>query len=268
MIFVSAMEHGTIYAMTGAFAGLLAGALGIGGGMIVVPALLYIFHNTQIIPAEIEMHVAAGSSLAIMIFTSQASVRAHYQQGEILWPLYHRLWPGIIIGVIAGAIIADVLSTQWLKIIFGIFLLIVGLYMLLNFQITKAQRTPKSWVNAIVSCLIGFKSGLLGIGGGALIIPYLTYCGVEVRKIPSLSSLCTLTVAIVGTIACSITGSNEPGLPQFCTGYVYWPAVIWVAIPSVLFAPVGAHITYALPVQQLKYGFTVILLMTGVDLLI
>ncbi|KTC64834.1 permease [Legionella adelaidensis] len=267
MIITNLLEHGSMYALTGAFAGFMAGILGIGGGMIVVPALVYIFHQTHVIPNFAEMHVAAGSSLAIMIFTAQASVRAHQRQGEVLWGIYHQVWPGIIVGTIAGAIVADLLPTHWLKILFGIFLLIIGFKMLVNIHVTHPQRFPGTWINRLISFLIGLKSGLLGIGGGALILPYLTYCGVDPKKIPAVSALCTLTVAMIGTITFAITGSDEMGLPAYCTGYIYWPAVIWVAIPSVLFAPIGAQLTYSLPVKQLKYGFTAILFIAGLDMM-
>ncbi len=267
MMITTLLEHAAIYGLTGIVTGLIAGILGIGGGMIVVPALLYIFQHTQTIPASMEMQVAAGTSLAIMIFTAQASVRAHYKHGAVLWDIYHRLWPGVIIGTLAGAFLAHRLPTHWLKIIFGLFLLFISINMLLTIHINHPQRSPGKWVNRLVTFLIGFKSGLLGIGGGALIIPYLDYCGVGVKKIPAVSALCTLTVAVIGTVAFMITGNNEPGLPAYSTGYIYWPAVILVAISSVLFAPLGARLTYILPVQQLKYGFIVILLITSINLL-
>jgi uncharacterized membrane protein YfcA len=108
---------------------------------------------------------------------------------------------------------------------------------------------------------------LLGIGGGALIIPYLNYQGVQAQKIPAISALCTMTVAVVGTVTCMITGYRELGLPNYCTGYVYWPAVLAVAMPSVLCAPWGTKMTYILPVRQLKYAFTAVLLLTAIHLL-
>jgi uncharacterized membrane protein YfcA len=267
MILADLLEHGSLYALTGAFAGLMSGILGIGGGMIVVPALVYIFHQTNLIPSDIEMHVAAGSSLAIMIFTAMASVRAHHRQSEILWHIYNLLWPGIIAGTICGGILADLLPTHLLKILFGIFLLIISFKMLSNINVSHPHHFPGLWINRVVSYLIGLKSGLLGIGGGALILPYLSYCGVDIKKIPAISALCTLTVAMIGTITFVITGSNESGLPEYCTGYVYWPAVVWVAIPSVIFAPFGAHLTYTLPVKHLKYGFIAILFVVAIDLL-
>ncbi|AHE68445.1 sulfite exporter TauE/SafE family protein [Legionella oakridgensis] len=268
MILESITEHGTAYALTGAFAGFMSGTLGIGGGMIVVPALLYIFHHSSVVPQAVEMHVAAGTSLAIMIFTAMSSIRAHHRQGEILWSVYHRLWPGIVLGVFCGALLADQLSTYWLKILFGLFLLVISFKMMADIHVNHPRAFPGKWLNRLISFVIGLKSGLLGVGGGALIIPYLSFCGIDTRKIPAISALCTLSVAMMGTIAVIITGSNEVGLPAYSTGYVYWPAVIWVAVPSVLFAPIGAHLTYALPVQQLKYGLTAILLIAAIDMLI
>ncbi|QBR83182.1 sulfite exporter TauE/SafE family protein [Legionella israelensis] len=268
MIITELLENGAVFALTGAFAGLMAGILGIGGGMVVVPALAFIFRHNQTVPPSLIMHVAAGTSLAVMIITSQASVRAHYRLGEILWPVYRRLWPGIVIGAVLGAILADLLPSHWLKIIFGVFLLIVAYKMFLDRHITRPHQYPRAWIHHFISGLIGVKSGLLGVGGGALIIPYLTYCGVDIRKIAAISSLCTMTVAVVGTLAFMVTGSNEPGLPAYSIGYVYWPAAFWVAIPSALFAPVGARLTYVLPVAQLKNGFIVFLLLASLDMLI
>ena len=117
---------GFIYALIGLFAGLMAGILGVGGGIIVVPGLVFIFQLRQLIPEQIVMHVAAGTSLAVMIFTAQASIRAHYKMGAILWSVFNKLWPGIAMGTVSGAVLAGFISTYWLKIIFAIFLLFVS----------------------------------------------------------------------------------------------------------------------------------------------
>ncbi|MDI9819538.1 MULTISPECIES: sulfite exporter TauE/SafE family protein [unclassified Legionella] len=267
MILTEIATSGTVYALIGAFAGLMSGILGIGGGVIVVPGLLFIFRHNPDFPTHIIMHMAAGTSLAVMLFTSQSSIRAHYKLNGILWSAYKRLWPGIVVGTILGALCADLLPTHWLKILFGLFLLFVAVKMLSGLHVTHPHRFPNTWINGLVSSLIGFKSGLLGVGGGTLIIPYLNYCGIEMRRIAAVSALCTMTVAILGTITCIITGSNEIDLPAYSTGYVYWPAVVCVAIPSTLFAPIGAKLTYIIPVKQLKFAFVAILLLTAVDLL-
>lgn len=268
MIISSLVEHGTAFALIGAFTGFMSGILGIGGGMIVVPALAYMFHYSDKIPPDYQMHVAAGCSLAIMIFTAMSTIRAHQKKGELLWSLYHLLWPGIILGTIIGALLADLLPTEVLKIIFGGFLIIISIKMLSDVHVEHLERMPGKKVTAAISSFIGMLSGMLGVGGGTLIIPFLNMCGVETRKIPGISALCTLTVAMVGSVLFMITGANASGMPSFSTGYIYWPAVLWVAIPSVLFAPVGAHMTYAVPVKQLKYGMVAILMIAGIDMLI
>lgn len=262
------VQNGAVYALTGAFAGLMAGLLGIGGGMVVVPALAFIFQHHHLVPETMTMHFAAGTSLMVMVVTSQSAVRAHYRLGEILWPIFNRLWPGLVVGTILGALIADQIPSYGLRIIFGLFLLYVSYKMFMGRHRIHSRQFPKPWINNLVSCVIGFKSGLLGIGGGALTVPYLTYCGINIRKITPISSLCTMTVAIIGSFAFMITGSNEIGIPAYASGYVYWPAAIWVAIPSAMFAPIGARLTYSLPVNKLKNGFIVFLLLTAIDMLL
>jgi uncharacterized protein len=261
------LTDGFFYALAGVFAGLMSGLMGLGGGLVVVPALLIIFQHNPAIAPQIAMQLAAGTSLAIMLFTSQASIRAHYKLGDILWGVYRRLAGGIIIGTIMGCLLAAYMPTSWLRWVLIVVLLMVAVKMLLDVNAILPARFPPAWVNALVSWVIGFKSGLLGLGGGILIIPYLTYCGVEMRKIAAVSALCTMTVAIIGTATVIITGANAPGLPPYSTGFVYWIAVVFVSIPSALMAPLGARLTYIVPVKQLRYGFIFILLVTIINLL-
>lgn len=263
----SFLEPSIIYAITGALTGIIAGVLGVGGGIIVVPALLYIIHHTHLVPVNIEMHVAAGTSLAIMMFTAQSTVRAHIREQAVIWPIFYQLWPGIIVGTVLGAVLAHHLPSQWLRVILGIVLLFVALKMLLPSKFVKREFTAPRWLTTIFSLVVGVKSGLLGIGGGTLIIPYLTHFGIERRKTAAISALCTLIVSVVGAISFAIMGSGVPALPSYSIGYIYWPAVILVAIPSMLFAPIGAHLTYVLPVKKLKYAFFVVLIIAAFELL-
>lgn len=256
-----------IYVLAGSFAGLMSGLLGIGGGIVVVPALFFIFTHQGVIPASLCMHFAAGTSLSIMIFTSHAAIRAHLSHQDILWQVFKRLWIGIAIGVITGAVVAYFMSVFWLKLIFGLFLLFIAYKMSIGFKVKETREFPRPWIHFLVSWVIGFKSGLLGVGGGVLIVPYLTYCGVPIRKIAAVSALCTLTVSVLGTLIFMITGHFAGHSIAYTTGFIYWPAVLWVAIPSMLMAPIGARLNYVLPVKQLRYGLVVILLLTAIDLL-
>jgi uncharacterized membrane protein YfcA len=264
---LSLFIHVILYVFIGFFAGLMAGILGVGGGLIVIPGLIFLFQLTQIIPQNITMHVAVGTSLAIMIFTSLASLRAHIKVGEILWPVFNKLWPGIVLGTLAGAVIAEFIPTRWLEIIFALFLLFVAIKMLTDLHVTHIEQFPGTWVNRLISGLVGLLAGLLGVGGGILIIPYLTYCGVAIRKIAAVSNCCTLIVGLVGSCVFMVTGWHEMASVAYSTGYVYWPAVLCVAIPSCIIAPLGVKLNYLLPMKQLKYGFILLLFLTAITLL-
>ena len=257
----------SIYALAGVFAGIMSGLLGIGGGIVIVPALFFIFSHQGVIAPALCMHFAAGTSLAIMIFTSHAAIRAHLSHQDILWHVFKRLWLGIAIGVISGATCAFFVSSFWLRLFFGLFLLFIAYKMSIGYRVEKKRQFPKPWIHFLISWVIGFKSGLLGVGGGVLTVPYLTYCGVPIRKIAAISALCTLIVSVLGTIIFMITGHFASPLPAYSTGFIYWPAVIWVAIPSMLMAPVGARLNYILPVKLLRFGLVVVLLLTALDLL-
>lgn len=258
---------GSVYLFIGVFAGLMAGILGIGGGVIVVPGLVFVFHYTQFIPEQAIMHVAAGTSLAVMVSTAFAALLAHHKVGIILWPIFNKLWSGIVAGVISGVILAVFIPASWLKVLFALFLLFVAFKMVTNIHVSYPEQFPGVWLNRLISYIIGLQSGLLGVGGGILIIPYLTYWGIAARNIAPVSNLCSMTVGFVGAVTCMITGSMAQTAIPYATGYVYWPAVLLIAIPSSLIAPLGAKLNYVLPLSQLKYGFIVILFLTAIKML-
>lgn len=254
------------YAITGILTGLIAGILGVGGGIVVVPALLFIFEHVSAIPPAYEMQIAAGTSMAIMILTSQAAVRVHQRVQGLIWSDFLPLWPGILFGTVCGVLMASLVPTGGLRTILGICLLLIALDMIFNWSVPVA-RNVSLWVNRIITWSIGFTSGLLGIGGGVLVVPYLSYCGVQRRQIASTSALCTLMISVVGTAACIIVGATALGWSRMRLGFVYLPAVIGVAIPSMLFAAIGARLNYLLPVYYLRYLFIGVLLLASWGLL-
>jgi uncharacterized membrane protein YfcA len=259
--------HGLIYLLIGIFAGLMAGLFGVGGGLVVVPGLVFIFQQINAVPDEIIMYVAVGSSLAAMIITSQAAVRAHYKMGNILWPIFQKLYPGLIAGTIVGAFAAAWIPTYWLKIFFGLFLFLVAFKMILEKELEQTRPFPKEWITNLVTFFVGIVSGILGVGGGILIVPFIAHFGVPTRKIAAISNVCALTISIVGTLIFMMTGIDDTHHIPYMTGYVYWPAVLLVGIASCFFAPIGTKLNYILPIDQLKYGFILLLILTGIKML-
>ncbi|MFT4060543.1 MAG: sulfite exporter TauE/SafE family protein [Legionella sp.] len=259
--------HSLVYLGVGSFAGFMAGLFGVGGGLIVVPGLIFIFQQLQLFPQHILMYVAIGSSLATMIITSQAAIRAHYKLGTILWWVFNKLWPGLIIGTIIGAIAASQIPTNDLKIFFALFLLFVAAKMFFDKEVERPEKFPPNWMTFLISFLVGVNSGLLGIGGGILIVPFSAYCGIPTRKIAAISNLSALSIAITGTVIFMITGFNETCNIPLTTGYIYWPAVFLVGITSSIMAPIGTKLNYSLPVKQLKYSFMILLVIIGLKML-
>lgn len=253
------------YIIVGCFSGFISGLLGVGGGTVVVPVLSMIFLNQQL-PFPLIMHMAIGSSLMIMLITSQSVVRTYAQRGYIEWAIFRRFLPGIFIGTVLGVVIAQHLSTQILSTLLGAFLFIIAVRMF--FLIKPAHNgLPGSFLHNIVSVMTGLVSGLLGLGGGIITIPYLTRHNISMHNAVGLSSACSLIMAAVGTVACMLTGLNAEGLPAYSTGYIYWPAVIGIALPSMLCTPFGAGLSERLSVNFLKRLFACFLLTVAIKMI-
>lgn len=255
-----------IYLIIGIIAGFLSGLLGVGGGILIVPALLWAYQH-QGIPPEIIMRTAAGTSLAAIIVSATFSLRNHLRHGIHVWSTYRRLALGVIVGTILGTLLAKVLHSHLLIILFGIFLLGVALMMLFGGSPKPHRQLPGNVGMMSMGLLIGGKSGLFGLGGGVITIPFLTYCNVPMRDTIGVSIACSLTVAIIGTLGCILTGIHEPNLPQWSTGYVYWPAVACIALTSPLFARFGTRLSHQLPVATLKKIFSLFLIVIALNLL-
>lgn len=256
----------SLYLLLGAFAGTLAGLLGVGGGLVMVPVLVFIFQG-QVMSGTVIMHMALGTSLAIIMLTSLSSIRAHHQRGAVLWFVCGRLTPGIILGALSGAVVADALPDTILKPVFGIFELLVALQMWLGVR-PSAQRDVPGWPGmSFAGWVIGSVSAIVGIGGGTLTVPFLTWCRIGIHNAVATSAACGFPIAVAGTLGFIATGWNEAGLPAMSSGYVYWPAFAAVGVASMLFAPLGARLAHALPADKLKKFFAIFLAVLGVRML-
>ncbi|MGD1905090.1 MAG: sulfite exporter TauE/SafE family protein [Leptolyngbyaceae cyanobacterium] len=256
----------TLLAALGLTAGTLSGLFGIGGGMVIVPGLFYLF-GFMGLPEPTLMHLAAGTSMTIMIFTATSSVLSHHRRENVQWSIFRRILPSVGIGVVLGKLLANQLNSQWLEGIFGVFLLFVALKLLLDWLPTPEHPEPpqQKWVN-LVGTILGFKSGVLGIGGGAISVPFLLYSGLSMGQASGTSASFTLPIAIVGTVSCLLLPSPETGVIG-TIGTVYWPAVALVAPFTMLGAPIGASLCHIIPQIQLKRLFALFLLCLGLRLL-
>ena len=255
------------YILAGMVTGLLSGLLGIGGGIIIVPLLLFLFQKDPTIVPEIQIRLATGSALAVMMFTSLVTIRNHLKHGELLVTIYRRLLPGIGLGTLAGSVGAYFIASHVLKALFVGFLFFAAIKMFFDRNKVPGGHFPQPSINRLISFVIGSASGLLGIGGGVLLLPYLNYCGIELRKIPGVLALCTLTIAVMGTLMYVLLGMNDPQTPWGSLGYVNCLPVFYIAIPSCLMAPFGVRLSYILPVKQLRYVFINLLIITAISLL-
>ena len=254
------------YLMLGAFAGTLAGLLGVGGGLVIVPVLAILFHAQGMNPAVI-MQLAIATSLATIVFTSTSSLRAHHLRGAVRWDIFWRLTSGIVLGAGLGAMVVDVLSSATLRTIFGSFELLVAAQMGFGAKPNPRCQFKTRW-GLLVGLIIGSVSAIVGIGGGTLTVPFLVWCNVKIQQAVATAAACGLPIALAGSLAMVITGWSEPGLPEETLGYIYLPAFIGIVASSVLFAPLGARLAHRLPAEILKQIFSVFLALLGLAMLL
>ncbi len=244
--------------LLGAIAGLLAGLFGLGGGVVIVPALVWLF-SAHHFPTEQIMIMAIATSLATIIPTSISSIIMHHKLGNILWSKVFRLSPGILVGAGIGAFVADTVDAELLRNFFIAYLLYVGFRMALqNNNSTKLKKT-NDWQDYFIGNGIGLLSSILGIGGGTLTVPYLVSRQVAIKNSVAISSACGLPIAVSGTLVYTFLGWNKPFLPEWSLGYVYLPALCGIISSSVLTAPIGAKLAGKLPAHQLKRSFSVVI---------
>lgn len=251
----------------GALSGLLAGLLGIGGGLVVIPFLAFALPYAGF-PENNLMQVAVTTSLANIVVTSLMSIYSHHRRQGVLWPLFRRLLPAIIIGAISGGLLAIILSGDTLEIIFGFFAFFIA-YRLL--QKPQALATTKPFPNGIKlqSAFFGIASfcSLMGMGGGSLTVPYLSYYGIPMRNAIGTSAACGFPIALFGLITLMLTSMHTVSPQPYMTGYLYWPAFLTMSAASVACTPIGAKLTHTLPVATLRRIFGGFLVIVGVSML-
>jgi uncharacterized membrane protein YfcA len=255
-----------LYLGTGAFAGVLAGLLGVGGGLIIVPLLTFVF-TAQHLPDTCILHLALGTSLASIIFTSVSSFRAHHARGAVNWQVVRTISVGILTGTLLGSWVAAQLTTNFLKGFFIVFLYYVALQMLLNIRPKPSRTLPGSGGMFGVGNVIGGVSSLVGIGGGSLSVPFLTWCNLPMHNAVGTSAAIGFPIAVAGAAGYVLNGLTAPSLPDWSLGFVYLPALAGVSLASIFTAPIGARLAHSLPVSRLKKIFALLLIAMGTKML-
>ena len=246
-------------AVLGLGTGFLAGLLGIGGGMLMVPFITLILTGRGVEP-DLAVKMAIATSMATIIFTSVSSVRAHHKRGAVRWDIVKGLAPGIVLGAaIASLGVFAVLKGSWLALFFAAFVSFSATQMLLDKKPKPTRTLPGTPGLLGAGGVIGFLSGLVGAGGGFVSVPFMTWCNVVIHNAVATSAALGFPIALANAIGYIVAGQNVSGLPEASVGYIYLPALIVIASMSVLMAPLGVKAAHALPVKSLKRAFAGIL---------
>lgn len=252
----------------GLFAGFVAGLLGVGGGLILVPSLLYIF-RTLGYEADNIMHLALGTSMATIILTGLSSAYAHHKRGSVRFDLVRTIGPGIVAGVMVGTYIADLLSGGALMMIFACALFFfAGVMFIPPKTVPHEFAGPKQPLASAGGFVVGLVSALMGIGGATLNVPFMTLNGVSIHQAVGSASAMGILIAIPGAIGFMLIGLDATGMPPFSLGFVNWMALLAIAPLSIMTAPWGAHLAHKLPVRKLRAVFAVFILIVAMEMLL
>lgn len=246
-------------AVLGVFTGFMAGLLGIGGGMIMVPVLTWLFSSRGVDPG-MSVKMAIATAMSTIMFTSISSLRAHHQRGAVRWPLVKSFAPGILVGgLVAGAGAFAAIKGQGLAAVFGAFTAFSASQMLADRKPKPTRTLPGPGARVAVGGGLGFISGLVGAGGAFLSVPYMIWCNVPVREAVGTSAALGFPIALANTVGYVIGGWNQPAALPGAFGFLYLPALVIIATISVLMAPMGAKVAHSINTSSLKKVFALVL---------
>ena len=257
----------SIYLLIGAFAGLVAGLFGVGGGLIIVPILILSF-TLQGLSTDVLTHLAIGTSLATIIVTSLSSVMAHHGKGAVDWDVFMKMAPGIVLGAWLGSLTADHLSGTVLQLLIGCLAILVALKMIFGLQTNSSGTLPGPPMLFVSGGVIGWVSTIFGIGGGSLSVPFFIRCNLVMQRAVATSSACGLPIAVAGAMGNMWQGWGETSLPSWSLGYVYLPAFLGIICTSAVCAKLGANLAHRLPGDKLKKLFALFLLAIGIQFIL
>jgi uncharacterized membrane protein YfcA len=246
-------------ALLGLVTGFLAGLLGIGGGMIMVPFVTALL-SARGVAAPLAIKMAIATSMATIVFTSISSVRAHHKRGAVRWDIVKGLAPGIVLGAALASLgVFALLKGSSLALLFALFVGFSATQMFLDKKPAPSQHLPGFKGQAAAGTLIGFLSGLVGAGGGFISVPFMVWCNVAIHNAVATSAALGFPIALANVVGYVVGGASLPDLPPYSWGYVWLPALVVIASCSVLTAPFGATAAHQLPVKKLKRVFALVL---------
>lgn len=260
------MDWWWAYLAIGATVGFLAGLLGIGGGMVMVPMLFFVF-SAKGFPAEHMMHLSLATSMATIVFTALSSVRAHHQHGAVDWAVARAMAPGIVVGALSATLVAGFVPTRPLAIFFTGFMFYAATQMFVEVKPKPSRQLPGAPGLFGAGAVIGGFSSILAAGGAFLSIPFLAWCNVPLKRAIGTAAANGFPIAVAGTAGYVLNGLRVPGLPEGSLGYVYVPALAIIVAASMPVAPLGARLAHRLPVKKLRIAFALMLLALAVRML-
>lgn len=262
---MSPLEFYSYVLLVGMIAGVLAGLLGIGGGLVIVPALVVLLPGIGV-DATVVMHVALGTSLASIVFTSLSSVLAHHRHGAVLWSVVRRMAFAIAIGAFAGAFLADQMDTGVLKHVFAIFIVLVAIQLMMGWMARARASMPNIENQSLAGLVIGIVSSMVGIGGGTMTVPYLMWHGVNIRHAVATAAANGLPIAVAASTGYLIAGFQAVGWQDWRIGYIDLSVLFVLVAGSVCMAPLGAKWAHRVNIRLLKRIFAVVLFVVAVKM--
>jgi uncharacterized membrane protein YfcA len=254
-------------ATLGIVTGFLAGLLGIGGGMMMVPFITIIMSNRGVTP-DLAIKMAIATSMATIIFTSVSSVWAHQKRGAVRWDIVKRVAPGIVVGSLAGSLgVFSLLKGSYLAVFFGLFVGFSATQMFLDKKPEPTRQLPGTSGLVAAGSFIGFLSGLVGAGGAFISVPFMTWCNVAIRSAVATSAALGFPIAFANVTGYIISGLSVRNLPVGAFGYIWLPALAVIATCSFLMAPLGAKAAHTLPIEKLKRIFASVLYLLAIYML-
>ncbi len=265
------MEYWWLYPPIGALVGFMAGLLGIGGGMVLVPILLFVFGSQSPqtgFPSEHLMHMALATAMATIPFTSAASVSAHHAREGVDWKIVTGMLPGLAFGAVLAALVAGKVPSRPLAIFFAAFILYAATSMFFDLTPAGKRTLPGRVGLAFVGSIVSFLASFVAAGAAFMTIPFMAWCNVPLKRAVGTAAGIGFPLGVAASVGYAIAGMRAGPMPDWSLGFIYLPALLLIVPPSVLVAPLGARVSQRMPVKQLRIVFALTLYAIAIRMVI